>query len=136
SMIANARENIRQFDLKNLEVCHYDVMQPADVRAVDLVYTTRCLINIPGWELQKAALTNVSNLLERGGTYVMIENFLDGHMELNQVRQKFGLPEIKIRDHNFFFDAETLLPFLRTSFEVEEFKNISSVYYLVTRVIY
>jgi len=136
SMIENARENIRQSNLKNLEVSHYDVMQPPDVPAVDLVYTSRCLINIPGWELQKTALTNVSKLLTRGGIYVMIENFLDGHMELNQVRQKFGLPEIKIRDHNFFFDLETLLPFLRTSFDIEEIKNISSVYYLVTRVIY
>jgi SAM-dependent methyltransferase len=136
SMIENATNNVRQLDLKNIEVLHYDILHPEATDHFDLVYTSRCLINLPGWDSQKVALRNISNILKRGGTYVMIENFIDGHLEMNHVRQQFRLPEIKVRDHNSFFEIEALLPFLKTHFDVEVFQNISSSYYLVTRVIY
>jgi SAM-dependent methyltransferase len=136
SMIDNARSNAQNFDLKNIELINYDISHPFDRGNFDFVYTTRCLINLPGWEPQKAALTHISSLMTRGSVYVMIENFLDGHRDMNNLRLSFGLGEIKIRHHNCFFDAELLLTFLKTWFDVEDFQNISSTYYLVTRVIY
>jgi SAM-dependent methyltransferase len=136
AMTDNARRNVQQLDLKNVEIVSYDVCKPTDLAAFDLVYTNRCLINLDGWESQKQGLANVARALKPSGVYVMIENFLDGHREMNTLRQSFGLPEIKIRDHNCFFDAETALPFLNTLFVIEDSQNISSAYYLVTRVIY
>ena len=66
----------------------------------------------------------------------MIENFLDGHEQLNNLRRDFGLPEIKIRHHNVFLEQEAVLRFAEQDFTVEEVTNISSAYYMVTRVIY
>ncbi len=66
----------------------------------------------------------------------MIENFLDGHEQLNDLRRNFDLPEIKIRHHNFFLQQEIVREFVKEEFEVEEMTNISSTYYMVTRVIY
>jgi SAM-dependent methyltransferase len=136
AMIANARNNLRQEELGNLELVRFDIARPGDTPPADFVYTTRCLINIPGWDAQKQAITNIAKLLQRGNTYVMIENFVDGHREMNTVRRSFGLSEIKIRDHNCFFEADALLPFLNDQFDVQDIQNISSSYYLVTRGIY
>jgi ubiquinone/menaquinone biosynthesis C-methylase UbiE len=136
SMLDNAEKNLRESDVKNIDLIEYDLSSPTDVGTFDLAYTTRCLINLPGWELQKTAIKNISRLLRKGGAYVMIENFLDGHGQLNNLRRSFDLPEIKIRHHNFFLEQELVLNFVKEEFEVEETTNISSTYYMVTRVIY
>jgi ubiquinone/menaquinone biosynthesis C-methylase UbiE len=137
AMLANARNNIRNQGAKNIEIVDYDITTPAsDLHSFNLVYTTRCLINLSDWESQRSSLTNIAGLLSAGGTYVMIENFVDGHQEMNKVRRDFDLPEIKIRDHNCFFEESALIPVLQREFDLEEIRNISSTYYLITRVIY
>jgi ubiquinone/menaquinone biosynthesis C-methylase UbiE len=136
SMLDNADKNLRESDVRNIDLVGYDLSSPIDVGTFELAYTTRCLINLPGWEIQRTAIRNISRLLKSGGAYVMIENFLDGHRELNELRRKFDLPEIKIRHHNFFLEQELVLDFVKEEFEVEEMTNISSTYYMVTRVIY
>ena len=45
-----------------------------------------------------------------------------GQAALNEVRQTFGLDEIKIRDHNFS-QAENVDKFLRTAFDIVETVN-------------
>jgi SAM-dependent methyltransferase len=135
-MLKNAERNAKNCNVRNLTLINYDVSSPVDVGVFDFVYTTRCLINLPGWELQKAAIENISRLLSTGGTYVMIENFLDGQRELNELRGHFGLPEIGVRHHNFFLDEAQLTEFLKRDFGIEAVRNISSAYYMVTRVIY
>jgi hypothetical protein len=66
----------------------------------------------------------------------MIENFIEGQDNFNRVRASFGLPEISIREHNCLFNRNRLLDFVSNYFEVLEEGNISSTYYLVSRVIY
>jgi hypothetical protein len=81
-------------------------------------------------------LQRISAMLLPGGFYLMVENFMDGQEEFNQLRAEFGLPEIKVREHNRFFDDRWFLPFIADKFELVEKLNISSLYYLVSRVIY
>jgi len=66
----------------------------------------------------------------------MVENFLEGQEKFNQVRKGFGLEEIPIREHNYFFQRDRLIEYIDGRFEVEEEVNISSTYYLMSRVIY
>ncbi|MEI6415714.1 MAG: class I SAM-dependent methyltransferase, partial [Pseudomonadota bacterium] len=97
---------------------------------------TRCLINLPSWDLQKIALDNIHRSLKIGGIYLMLENFIEGQANFNKVRKDFGLPEIPIREHNFFFQRDHLLNYIDGQFNIEEEVNISSTYYLMSRVIY
>jgi SAM-dependent methyltransferase len=137
AMLANARNNVGNQGVKNVEIIEYDVTKAvSDLHSFDLVYTTRCLINLSDWESQRSSLTNIAGLLRAHGAYLMIENFVDGHQEMNQVRRDFDLPEIKIRDHNCFFEERALMSALTRDFDLEAIRNISSTYYLVTRVIY
>ncbi len=135
SMVQNATSVNQSLGLNNLSFNLSDICNGL-TKAYDLIYTTRCLINLPGWDLQKKALLNIRAALNPNGTYIMIENFVEGHQNFNRIRKSFGLPEIPIREHNFFFAKKRLLDFVRDIFTLVEENNISSTYYLVSRIIY
>lgn len=132
-MIANARvacpvlHNLR---LENADICN------ELKKSFDLIYTTRCLINLPTWEMQKTAIFNIHCALEEHGKYIMVENFIEGHDNLNRVREQFGLPEIKVRSHNLFFQRDRFLDFIQRWFVLVDEVNISSSYYMTSRTIY
>ncbi len=135
SMVENARRVLHSREASNVKFDQLDICKGLK-EAFHLIYTTRCLINLPSWDLQKVAIDNIHKALPVGGVYLMVENFLEGQENFNQVRKNFGLPEISIREHNLFFARQRLLDYFKGRFEVEEEVNISSTYYLVSRVIY
>ncbi len=135
SMVENARKQLSSAEVPNIHFDQSDIC--AGLKdSFDLVYTTRCLINLPSWDLQRTAINNIHESLTNDGVYLMVENFIEGQENFNQVRKNFGLPEIPIREHNFFFQRDRLLEYIKGRFQVEEEVNISSAYYLVSRVIY
>jgi ubiquinone/menaquinone biosynthesis C-methylase UbiE len=136
NMVKNAIENSKVVDLQNLDFLNLDISKNYFKPFSDLAFTCRCLINLPDWKLQKQALENIYKSIKPGGYYLMIENFLDGQENFNKVRKNFGLPEIPIRPHNCFFESTKLKRFLKDRFQVVDIRNISSTYYLVSRVIY
>jgi len=135
SMVENAKRVLPSGGMPNIEFGQLDICEELH-RSFDLIYTTRCLINLPSWALQKTAINNIHKALAVGGVYLMVENFIEGQVNFNQIRKNFGLPEISIRKHNFFFERQRLLDYVDGMFTVEEEVNISSAYYLVSRVIY
>ncbi len=136
TMVRNAQSNIDHAGINNLSVVLCDVSRPLPFGQWGMIYSTRCLINLSTWELQQTAIQNIKGALVDGGLYVMIENFIEGHDNFNRVRGNFGLPNIPVREHNLFFNRAILLDFVSKYFEVLEEMNISSIYYLVSRVIY
>ena len=135
SMIHNAN-NIHDSKLSdNINFQQMDICEGLN-DSFNLIYTTRCLINLPSWSLQKRAIQNIYKALTRGGIYLLVENFIEGHANFNEVRKQFGLSEIPVRAHNHFFKRHRLLNFISDYFSIEEDVNISSTYYLVSRIIY
>lgn len=135
AMVENARTNLVAHELENVRFERHDIRDKL-TSCFDLAYTTRCLINLPEWDLQRLALRNIHQALNVGGHYLMIENFVEGQENLNHVRREFGLPEIAVRNHNLFFSRERLLADIDDLFSVKEEINISSTYYMVSRVVY
>jgi SAM-dependent methyltransferase len=135
-MVRNAQENIDRAGIDNLNVMLCDVSKALPVGQLDMVYSTRCLINLPTWELQKTALEYIADAIISGGWYVLIENFIEGHENFNKVRCDFDLPEIAVREHNLFFNRLALLEFVKDYYEILEEVNISSSYYLGSRIVY
>jgi SAM-dependent methyltransferase len=134
-MIENARRVHAPDGFGNIQFDQLDILEGVK-ESFDLIYTTRCLINLPSWDLQQIALRNIHTSLTAGGVYVMVENFVEGQTNFNIIRKQFELPEIGIRDHNCFFERGRLLDFVADLFVPQEATNISSTYYLVSRVIY
>jgi ubiquinone/menaquinone biosynthesis C-methylase UbiE len=134
-MIENAKQLHDYGGLSNIRFEQLDICQGLN-NLFNLIYTTRCLINLPSWDLQKVAIKNIYEALTSGGVYLMVESFTEGQANFNQVRKNFGLPEIPVREHNFLFERQRFLDYVDSLFVVEEEVNISSAYYLVSRVIY
>lgn len=116
----------------------------------DLIYTERCLINLPDWKTQKRAMSNIAKCLKPGGLYVMLENSWDGLQYINDLREKLERPRIAPPGHNRYLRDEEIeeyrhawtyqinggpeLP-ARGSLVLESVDDYSGVYYFLSRVI-
>jgi ubiquinone/menaquinone biosynthesis C-methylase UbiE len=136
SMINNAISNARRHNLPNISFCIGDITGGVGTQGVDFVYTTRCLINLASWASQMTALSHIYEALSPGGIFVMIENFIEGQNLFNSIREDFGLPVIPVRDHNTFFTRDALFSYTSKKFNILNEVNISSSYYIVSRIIY
>ena len=58
SMIENARDVNAASDLVNIRFDQLDICDGLS-ECFELIYTTRCLINLPSWALQKTAINNI-----------------------------------------------------------------------------
>ncbi len=135
SMVENALNQLLPQKILNIEFDQLDICSGLK-DSFGLIYTVRCLINLPSWDLQRIAINNIHRSLATGSAYLMIENFIEGQENFNLVRKEFGLPEIPIREHNCFFQRGRLFDYIDGRFEIEEEVNISSTYYLMSRIIY
>ena len=134
SMISSAINDANE--LINLKFEVGDILNPNGLGIYDLVYTNRCLINLTTWELQQKAIFNLGNLVMPRGSLVLIENLLESQNHFNGLRRKLRLDPIPIREHNLFFSKEALNSELNRYFRTVEIRNLSSTYYVITRVFY
>jgi ubiquinone/menaquinone biosynthesis C-methylase UbiE len=143
NMIANAKLRLSiETDIKLKERIEFKTGDATKLQdqfekgTFDIVITARCLINLTSTKQQYEAINQISNILSKNGVYISSENFEDGSIELNQIRNKIGLPEIPIRWHNKFFNEKEYLNRSKASFKSVKIINYSSSYYYATRVIY
>lgn len=116
-------------DITELEkACHDSVY--------DVIITDRCLINLDSFEAQSYAIAQISQHIITDGFYIAIENFIEGHENMNSARNDVELPEIPVRWHNLYFKEEKFLEIVKRFFNVTALKDFSSSYYFATRVIY
>lgn len=124
---------------ENIEFMIGDVLELKKVlsdRHFDIIMTDRCLINLETAEQQSLAIDQISEHVSPGGYYLAIENFIEGHDNMNQARKKVGLSEIPIRWHNRYFTYHDFVEMIKKYFTLDKIINFSSSYYFATRVIY
>ena len=102
----------------------------------DVVLSDRCLINLDSFENQSEAIAQIANHTRPGGYFIAIENFTEGHENMNAARRQMGLPEIPVRWHNLYFQEEPFIQCVERFFQDILLKDFSSSYYFATRVIY
>ena len=120
----------------------------ADARALpfpraffDIIYSERCLINIPDSPGQEVALEEIARVLAPGGHYLMIEAFTDGHANYNKARRECGLPEVDVAFHNKYIEKDLFLAAANRHFTVVPEtgplqRNFLSSHYFISRVLY
>jgi len=101
----------------------------------DLVYTERCLINLPNWVAQRRAFVNIINALNPGGCYVMCENSQEGLDYINDLRHFVGLPVIIPPSHNRYLRDNELKILGTLGARLEAIDDYSGTYYLLSRVV-
>jgi ubiquinone/menaquinone biosynthesis C-methylase UbiE len=102
----------------------------------DTIVCTRCLINLDSWHEQQEAILQIKHSLKPGGRLILVENTLEGLVNLNNLRRHFDLPLIEQRWHNHYLPQTWLEDFLADNFTVERAENIGSTYYLISRGVY
>lgn len=119
------------FDIRDIKNLKTSMTSP-----VDLIYTQRALINLDTWEEQRQAILDIISLLKPGGTYVMVECFMEGLQEINELRKMLALPEIKPPWHNRYLNyRDEVLPFFMEEDLLFDFVSFSGTYYFMSRVV-
>jgi len=101
----------------------------------DMVYTQRCLINLPTWEAQAKAIRYLTGLLKPGGCYIMCENSYDGLLQINLLRENCGLTAITPPWHNIYFWDCSIATLKINGVTLEDINTYSSTYYFLSRVV-
>jgi len=104
----------------------------------DVVSSSRCLMALLDWELQKKALMEIHRVLRPGGTLVLMEGTFEGLDALNRTRTKFGLepiaPDGRDRLITLKFQEGALQEFCRPFFHLERIQRFG-MYYFLTRIV-
>jgi len=136
SMVQVAEERRKELKIENARFFTFDATAtalPAGAgHAFDMVIGKRLLINIKG-NAKRQALRNIYDMLRDGGTYLMIECFIDPLERTNDARQALGLDRIKVKEFNEYLSAEFLKEVDRY-FTTERVIDVASLYYFVSRV--
>lgn len=113
-----------------------DIRKFPDLESFDLIYTQRSLINLDTWEEQRQAILDIISLLKPGGTYVMVECFVEGLEEINNLRLNIGLESIVPPWHNRYLNyQDELLPMLMFENLLWDVERFSGAYYFMSRVV-
>ena len=118
---------------------HASVLElPYETSSMDVVTSSRCLMALLDWDLQKKALIEIHRVLKPGGLYVMMEGTFDGLERLNDMRTRFGLDSIaadgKDRLFTLKFRESELLEFIRPYYALQHTQRFG-MYYFLTRVV-
>ena len=94
----------------------------------DVVYTVRCLINLPTWGDQMQAIKECLRVARK--RVILAEAFYEPMQRLNALRQVSGLRPLEEHDYNRYLKEYKLKNFLTAKYYTVKY---SSVYYLGTR---
>ncbi len=113
-----------------------DVLNLDKSKPYDIVFSCRCLINLPTVELQSRAILELSELIDDNGSLMLLENFVDNHSKQNNLREFVGLPRRDVADFNNFFSYSELCGLLSESdLYIEDESNFASLHDVMQYVI-
>jgi ubiquinone/menaquinone biosynthesis C-methylase UbiE len=128
-MIKQAKQAYQHNNLK-FEVGNIKKL-PFEDNSFDLVYTTRCLINLPTWKQQLQGIKECIRVTRR--KVIFSEGFYEPFIKLNSLRNIAGLKLLEEHDFNRYLKKYRLEQFLNDNNFSWECMDFSSVYYLGSR---
>jgi SAM-dependent methyltransferase len=116
-----------QFDIG--DICKLDF----EDNVFDMAYTTRVLINLPNWELQKKGISEMIRVVKIGGKIIFLEAFWEPLILLNSMRALKSLSPLVEHDFNRYLKISKVdSHLLSLGFQFERV-DFSSIYYLGSR---
>ena len=86
---------------------------PFHSASFDLVYTSRCLINLQDPAMQAAAVREILRIVKPDGTVVLSENFKEPVERMNRAKERFGSGPPDLDEHNLRLDFDRTLAICR-----------------------
>ncbi|MBI2498704.1 methyltransferase domain-containing protein [Candidatus Woesearchaeota archaeon] len=103
--------------------------------SADTIVCERLLINLPTYEDQEKAVLNMHKCLKPNGRLLLSEVTQKGHDKINELRNLFGLENIKVHWHNLYIDEERFIPFLSKYFNILSIERFG-MYQFISKVIH
>jgi len=106
-MVESAISNRDKIDNKLKDRVNFEVGNVLDFKVsdkYDVVFSCRCLINLPEINMQNDAIIELSKATKDDGILLILENFNDSHKLQNDLRESVGLTRRLVADFNRFFD--------------------------------
>jgi ubiquinone/menaquinone biosynthesis C-methylase UbiE len=142
NMISGAKELLRRDSPElqgTVDFRHASVLELAYPDGhFDVVSSSRCLMALLDWELQKAALVEIHRVLRPGGVLVLMEGTFEGLEKLNDARTAFDLepiaPDGRDRLITLKFHERELQEYCRPFYVLEDVRRFG-MYYFLTRIV-
>ena len=98
----------------------------------DIVICKRLFINV--FNNHKEIFSNVFNLLEPDGVFLVLECFIEPLQRVNKVRKLFGLKKITVHSFNKYLVNDVFFQDAKQFFDIVDVVDFLSFYYFVSRV--
>lgn len=144
NMVAFAKKRLNEINQSSTQPLTIHFKQgsvtelPYNDSSFDVVTSHRCLMALLDWDLQCHAINEITRVLKPGGIFVLMEGTVEGIDKLNKYRNLFELPEIDPKGTDRLltlkFKEETLLNYMKNSYELLRTKRFG-MYYFLTRII-
>lgn len=136
--VEQAQSLKREYQVNNVEFAVGDVMDLKPVYeqygAFDIVTSIRCLINLPDWASQQAALEEIAGMIKPGGLFLTSEGWDEGMIGLNLRRTAAGLTPINVVEYNLMMTRNNFEQEVLKHFDIIDYSNLG-LYLYVSRVL-
>lgn len=124
----------KEIESPKMQFLHKSILEYKENNLFDKAISIRCIVNLMEKSDQLLALKNIHAALKPGGIYIMNENFLCGHINLNKLRTLFNLDPLPFPKHNNYIDESEFAQQIKDLFKIKTVIKHASLYYIGTRV--
>ena len=101
------------------------------VQAVDLALTNRMLVNLASADEQLDAMRRITSMLAPAGRFLMLENSVQTHARLNDVRTALGLPVRPAAAFNHFIDEDSVIAPFAHDMALRDVEDLGAIHDLL-----
>ena len=118
-----------QQDMTDINTSSFD-------KKYDFIISKRAIQNVLEEKLQIQTIENLGHHLKEDGLMILVESSANAQKRLNDLREKYNLPEIVPPFHNLFFNDENIEKHDFKNLKLLEISPFASDFYYITRLIY
>lgn len=138
AFVKKAQDAARKLNRQNVLFAQADVLNLEPLRKehglFDIVTSIRCLINLPDWKRQAAAIQQIAQTVRPGGLFITSEGWQEGFDGLNLCRQRVQLPMMQVAKYNCLMTRLNFEAEVGKSFDLIEIISLG-LYLFISRVI-
>lgn len=107
-------QNAKQHHPRARGLCRSDACYlPFQSASFDVVYSSRCVINVLTEEMQQVAISEIFRVVKPNGTVVLMENFQEPLARMNRARESYRAGPPIVDAHNLQLNLQRTLAYSR-----------------------
>jgi lysophospholipase L1-like esterase/ubiquinone/menaquinone biosynthesis C-methylase UbiE len=121
---------------ENINFFWDNILNPSIINnQYDVIICVRVLINLRNIEEQKQALNNMHKMLKPTGKLILIEGYIEGFEEINNIREKINLKTLSPAKINYYSKLLDFSKLFENRFNISDKFN-TGMFDFLTRIVY